>query len=153
MLAGHLRNGPGQVGEGALKTFILRALENKPLEIHGSGTQIRAWCYLDDVVDGVLLTMQHPKAVGQTFNIGNERAVTTIYGLANTVVRVLGSGSPILFARKEYADVDLRIPSIEKSKKLLGFEAKVDLDEGIRRTAEYYSTLGEQSAPALASSP
>jgi UDP-glucose 4-epimerase len=130
--------GPGQVGEGALRTFIQRALWNQPLEIHGDGTQIRAWCYVDDMVDGVLLAMQHPKAVGESFNIGNQKAVVTIYGLANTVVRVLGSQSPIAFTHKDYADVELRIPSVRKARELLGFEAKVDLEEGIRRTAEFY---------------
>lgn len=130
--------GPGQVGEGALRIFIQRALVGEPLEIHGDGTQIRAWCYVDDMVDGVLLAMTHPRAVGESFNIGNQRAVTTIYGLANTVVRVLDSASPIVFGRKDYADVELRIPAVRKAYELLGFEAKVDLEEGIRRTAEYF---------------
>jgi len=49
--------GPGQVGEGALRIFIERAVQNLPIEIHGDGTQIRAWCYVDDMVDGVLLAM------------------------------------------------------------------------------------------------
>lgn len=135
--------GPGQVGEGALKNFVLHALKNEPIEVHGDGTQIRAWCYVDDLVDGVLLVMVHSKAVGESFNIGNQRAVTTIYGLANTVIRVLGSQSPIIFTRKDYADVELRIPSVRKARELLGFEAKVDLEEGIRRTADYYRRYGE----------
>jgi UDP-glucose 4-epimerase len=130
--------GPGQVGEGALRTFVLRAIRNQPIEIHGDGTQIRAWCYVDDMVDGVLLAIAHPKAVGESFNIGNQKAVVTIYGLANTVVRVLASESSISFARKDYADVELRIPSVTKARELLGFEAKIDLDEGIRRAAEFY---------------
>jgi len=130
--------GPGQVGEGALRTFVLRALKNEPIEIHGDGTQIRAWCYVDDMVDGVLLAMVHPEAVGESFNIGNQKAVVTIYGLANTVVRVLDSNSPIVFTRKDYVDVELRVPSVRKARELLGFEAKVDLEEGIRWTADYY---------------
>ena len=130
--------GPGQVGEGALRTFIQRAVRNETIEIHGDGTQIRAWCYVDDMVDGILLTMTHPKAVGESFNIGNQRAVITVYGLANTVVRVLDSSSPIVFTRKDYADVELRIPAVQKAQELLGFEAKIDLDEGIRRAADFY---------------
>lgn len=135
--------GPGQTGEGALRIFIQRALADEPIEIHGDGTQIRAWCYVDDMVEGVLLAMEHPQAVGESFNIGNQKAVVTIYGLANAVVRVLGSRSPIVFTRKDYADVELRIPSVSKARNLLGFEAKVDLDEGILRTAEYYRSLGK----------
>lgn len=130
--------GPGQVGEGAIRTFVRRAIRDEPIEIHGDGTQIRAWCYVDDMVDGVLLAMTHPKAVGESFNIGNQRAVVTIYGLANTIVRVLNSKSSIVFTRKDYVDVELRVPSIEKARKLIGFEARIDLDEGIKRTAEYY---------------
>ena len=130
--------GPGQVGEGALRTFIQRAIRNEPIEIHGDGTQIRAWCYVDDMVDAVMLAMEHPKAVGESFNIGNQRAVTTIYGLVSAVVRVLDSNSPITFARKDYVDVELRVPSVIKARQLLGFDARVDLDEGIARTAEFY---------------
>jgi UDP-glucose 4-epimerase len=130
--------GPGQVGEGALRTFIMRAIKNEPIEIHGDGTQIRAWCYIDDMVDGVLLAMIHPKAVGESFNIGNKRAVVTIFGLANTVVRVLNSKSEIVFSHKEYVDVELRIPSVQKASELLGFNAKIDLEEGIKKTAEWY---------------
>lgn len=128
--------GPGQVGEGALRIFIERALAGEPIDIHGDGTQIRAWCYVDDMVDGVLLALEHPRAVGESFNIGNQRAVTTIYGLANTVIRVLDSTSEIRFVRKDYVDVELRIPLVEKAAALLDFVAKVDLDEGIRLTAE-----------------
>jgi UDP-glucose 4-epimerase len=132
--------GPGQVGEGALRTFIIRALADEPIEIHGDGTQIRAWCYIDDMIDGLLLAMTSTRAVGESFNIGNQRAIVTIYGLANTVVRVLGSKSSISFTRKDYVDVELRVPSVRKAAEILGFEAKVDLDEGIRRSAEFYGS-------------
>ncbi|HVE73181.1 MAG TPA: NAD-dependent epimerase/dehydratase family protein [Thermoanaerobaculia bacterium] len=130
--------GPGQVGEGAIHRFVVQALKGEDIEIHGDGTQIRAWCYVDDMVQGVLLAMEHPNAIGQSFNIGNARAVVTIYGLANAIVRVLESKSQIRFVRKDYADVELRVPNVDKSRDLIGFEAQVDLEEGIRRTAEYY---------------
>ncbi len=130
--------GPGQVGEGALRTFILRALQNQEIEIHGDGNQIRAWCYIDDFVEGLLSSMIHPRAVGESFNIGNSRAVVTIFGLAQTVVRVLGSRSNIRFTHKAYADVELRVPSVKKARELIGFEAKIDLEEGVQRTAEFY---------------
>lgn len=130
--------GPGQVGEGALKIFIQRALKNEEIQIHGDGNQIRAWCYIDDFIDGLLLAMTHPDAIGESFNIGNARAVLTIYGLAQTVLRVLDSSSPIRFTQKDYADVELRVPSVAKAKKLIGFEAKVDLEKGVQRTAEFY---------------
>jgi UDP-glucose 4-epimerase len=134
--------GPGQVGEGALRTFILRALKDQEIEIHGDGTQIRAWCYIDDFIEGLLCSMCHPKAIGESFNIGNSRAVVTVFGLAQTVVRVLNSRSNIRFTNKSYADVELRVPSVKKAKELIGFEAKIDLEEGIRRTAEFYRSHG-----------
>jgi len=130
--------GPGQVGEGAIRIFIERAIKNEPIEIHGDGTQIRAWCYVDDMIDGTMRCMVNPKAIGESFNIGNQKAVVTIYGLANTIVRVLHSESPIRFSRKDYVDVELRIPAVQKARELLDFEAKVDLEEGILYTAESY---------------
>jgi UDP-glucose 4-epimerase len=133
--------GPGQVGEGALRTFILHALKNEEIEIHGDGNQIRAWCYIDDFIEGLLLSMTHPRAIGESLNIGNSRAVVTIFGLAEAVVRVLGSKSRIRFVNKVYADVELRVPSVRKSRELIGFEAKVDLEEGILRTADSFKTL------------
>ncbi len=132
--------GPGQVGEGAIRVFVERALEDKTIWIHGDGNQIRAWCYVDDFVEGLLLAMTRPEAVGESLNIGNSRAVVTIYGLAQTVVRVLGSNSKIEFMNKDYADIELRVPKVGKARELLGFEAKVDLEEGLRRTAEAFAS-------------
>ena len=128
--------GPGQVGEGALSIFIQRALKDEDIEIHGTGTQIRAWCYVDDMVRAVLLCLEHQDAPGETFNIGSARDVVTVYGLANTVIRVLGSSSKVQFTRKDYADVELRIPDVRKAQQVLGFEAAVDLERGIRLTAD-----------------
>ena len=71
--------------------------------------------------------------VGESFNIGNARAVITILGLAQTVCRVLKSDSNINFAPAHSADIALRIPSVEKAEEFLGFKAKVDLEEGIKQ--------------------
>jgi UDP-glucose 4-epimerase len=130
--------GPGQVGEGAIRTFILRALKDQTIDIHGDGNQIRAWCYIDDFIDGLLRAIDNPKAIGESFNIGNAKAVITIYGLAQTIVRVLQSKSDITFTHKNYVDVELRVPSVTKARELIDFDAKIDLEEGIRLTADYY---------------
>lgn len=130
--------GPGQVGEGAMSIFIQNAIYNRPLNIHGDGTQIRAWCYIDDMINGLLLAIEHPKAIGESFNIGNQKAVVTIYGLANTIIRVLNSKSHIKFSRKHYTDIELRVPVVKKARRLLGFEAKISMEEGIKRTATYF---------------
>ena len=133
--------GPGQTGEGAIQIFIKRALKNEDIFINGDGSQIRAWCYVDDFVECLMMCIEDEKAVGESFNIGNARAVITTLGLAQAVCRVLNSKSNILFKPQLSADIELRIPSVEKTFKILGFKAKVDLDEGIKRTAEYFKTL------------
>jgi len=130
--------GPGQTGEGAIQVFIKRALKNEEIEIHGDGNQIRAWCFVDDFVDCLMACVENSAAIGESFNIGNARAVMTTYGLAQTVCRVLGSRSNIAFKPALSAEVELRIPSVEKAFRMLGFRAKIDLDEGIRRTADWF---------------
>ena len=132
--------GPGQTGEGAIQIFIKKALKNEDIFIHGDGNQIRAWCFVDDFVECIFRCLDNDKAVGESFNIGNSRAVITILGLAQTVCRVLGSSSKIIFKEALSADIAMRIPSVEKSVEILGFKAKVDLEEGIARTAEWMKT-------------
>jgi UDP-glucose 4-epimerase len=130
--------GPGQTGEGAMQIFIKKALKNEQINIDGDGTQIRAWCYVDDFTDCLIRCVESPDAIGQSFNIGNARAVITILGLAQTVCRVLQSKSDIVFAPPLSADIAIRIPSVEKAEQVLGFKAKVDLEEGIRKTADWF---------------
>jgi UDP-glucose 4-epimerase len=126
--------GPGQIGGGAIRAFIEAALAGRDLTIHGDGSQIRAWCYVDDMVDGTLLALEHPAAVGESFNVGNARSAVTIHDLATRIKRLTECPGEIVFQPLHYTDVELRIPNIEKAKQLLGFEAKVDLDEGLART-------------------
>jgi UDP-glucose 4-epimerase len=130
--------GPGQTGEGAIQTFIKKALKNEDLHIDGDGSQIRAWCYVDDFVDCLIRCVENPKAIGESFNIGNARAVITILGLAQLICRVLKSESKIVFDPPLSADIAVRIPSVEKTFKVLGFKAAVDLEEGVLRTADWF---------------
>ena len=129
--------GPGQTGEGAIQIFIKRALLNQDIKIDGDGSQIRAWCYVDDFVDCLIMCIEDPKAIGESFNLGNSRAITTILGLAKEVIRILKSDSKIIFEAPLSADIAIRIPSVIKAKELLGFQAKVDLDDGIIQTARW----------------
>ena len=130
--------GPGQVGEGAIHRFILQALRGEDITIHNDGGQIRAWCYIDDMVDGILRALSRPEAVGHSFNIGNPRSIVTVYHLAREIVRLAESPSKIVFVNWDKVDVELRIPDIEKARVLLGFEPTVDLEEGLLRTIEWY---------------
>lgn len=134
--------GPGQTGEGALQIFIRRALHDQDITIYGEGNQIRAWCYVDDMVEGLMRAIEHPAAIGESFNIGNARAVITIFGLAETVCRVLESKSKIVFRDPLSADIELRIPETKKAENILGFKAGVDLEDGILRTAKWYREQG-----------
>ena len=130
--------GPGQTGEGAISVMMKKALLDETIFISGDGNQIRAWCYVDDFVDCLMRCLEYPNAVGQSYNIGNARAVITILGLAQTICRVLGSKSKIEFAPPLSADIAIRIPSVEKAVEDLGFKAQVDLEEGILKTVEYF---------------
>jgi nucleoside-diphosphate-sugar epimerase len=130
--------GPGQVGEGAIHRFIVQALKGDDITIHNDGSQIRAWCYVDDIVDGILATLQRDEAVGQAFNIGNPRSVVTIHNLAHQIARLSSSRSRIVNVPFTSADVELRIPDIAKARELLAFEPQIDLEEGLLRTIEWY---------------
>jgi nucleoside-diphosphate-sugar epimerase len=130
--------GPGQVGEGAIHAFVVRALRGEPLQIHNEGDQIRAWCYIDDIVEAIVLAMLRPEAVGEAFNIGNARSTITIYQLAHLVVRLAQSKSAVVSVPWNQTDVELRVPDVRKAEKLLGFKARIDLEEGLLRTIAWY---------------
>ena len=130
--------GPGQIGEGAIQIFIKNVVKNKNIEIHGDGDQIRSWCYISDMIDGIMLTLENKKAVGEIYNIGNPKGTITINSLAEKIVFLCKSKSKIRYIPKNYVDVELRIPSIEKAEIQLGFKPKVSLDEGIIKTYNWY---------------
>lgn len=130
--------GPGQVGEGAIHNFIKKAILNETIVVHGDGDQIRSWCYIDDMVDGIFLCLENEHAVGETFNIGNPRNTITILSLAEKVIDILNSDSTIQHVPKPSVDVELRIPNIDTAKRILKYSPQIDLNEGIRRTAKWY---------------
>jgi nucleoside-diphosphate-sugar epimerase len=130
--------GPGQIGGGAIRAFIETALAGDDLVIHGDGSQVRAWCYVDDLVDALMLVLERPEAVGEVFNVGNERSVLTILELAEQIRKLMGADIEITFRPLHYTDVEMRIPNIDKARKLLGWEPQVDLEEGLSRTIAWY---------------
>jgi UDP-glucose 4-epimerase len=138
--------GPGQIGGGAIRAFIETALGGSDLVVRGDGSQIRAWCYVDDMIEALLLVLEREEAVGETFNIGNARSTVTIYDLAQRIRRLTGSRVDILFEPHRSPDVEIRIPNIDKARAVLGFEAGVDLDDGLARTIAWY----RERKPALA---
>src|SRR4029077_4783131 len=92
----------------------------RDLTIHGDGSQIRAWCYVTDMVSAVLACLENPAAVGNAFNRGNPRSAVTIYDLAQRIKRLSGCSGEIVFQPLHYADVELRIPNVEKAHERLG---------------------------------
>ncbi len=139
--------GPGQVGGGAIRAFIEAALAGRDLTIHGDGSQIRAWTYVDDMVRGLLLCLEHPAAVGESFNIGNARSAVTIFDLAGRIKRLSGCPGEIVFQPLHYTDVELRIPNVAKARELLDFESEVELEDGLARTIAWYrGRLGTTTA-------
>ena len=136
--------GPGQIGGGAIRAFSEAALAGRDLTIHGDGSQIRAWCYVTDMVSAVLACLENPAAVGNAFNVGNPRSAVTIYDLAQRIKRLSGCSGEIVFQPLHYADVELRIPNVEKAHELLGWEPQVELDDGLLKTLAWYrETLTE----------
>lgn len=133
--------GPGQVGEGAIHQFVLRAIKNEKIEIHGDGDQIRSWCYIDDFVEGIMLSINDENAIGQSFNIGNPKGTITISMLAYLIKKIANSNSEIVYIPKEYVDVELRIPSIEKAKQILKYNPKYELEEGLENTIAWYRSI------------
>ena len=145
--------GPGRTGDHAMLRFVLSALRHEDLVVHGAGDQIRSWCYIDDLVDGVLAALVRPDAVGEDFNLGNPRNTLTIYELARRVLNITGSPSKIRFVEVNYSDIDIRVPHMEKARQLLGFEPSVDIDEGIRRTVAWCLEHRDALSAILAGAP
>jgi len=130
--------GPGQVGEGAIHQFVVRAIEDEEIQVHGEGDQIRSWCYIEDFVQGIILCIEKDESIGQAFNIGNPRGTITIGMLADLIKSISKSNSEIKYVPKNYVDVELRIPSIEKAKDILGYEPEYDLNRGLEETIKWY---------------
>ena len=139
--------GPGQIGGGAIRAFIEDALAGRDLTVHGDGSQIRAWCYVDDMVEALLLCLEHPGALGETFHVGNARSTVTILDLAQRIKRLTDCPGEIVFRPIDYLDVEIRSPDVSRARDLLGFEAKVDLDDGLDRTIAWYRERQSAAVP------
>jgi nucleoside-diphosphate-sugar epimerase len=90
------------------------------------------------MVSGVLACLERPEAVGQAFNIGNPRSAVTIFDLAQRIKRITDATGEITFQPLHYADVELRIPNVEKAREVLSWEPLVELDEGLEKTIAWY---------------
>jgi len=132
---------------GPQSVFIDAVLTGKPMEIHGDGTQTRSFTYVSDHADGTTKVIESDKAIGEVFNIGNTREIK-IVDLAKLIWKISGQKgeAPLKFIpytsfSGKYEDVKRRIPNISKAKNLLGFEPKVDMEEGLKITYEWQKAL------------
>ena len=137
--------GPRQIGVGAVHNFIVNALKNQPLVVHKPGSQVRSWCYVSDLIDAMDAILTNKKAEGEVFNIGNPMATSTTVQTAEAVLRLCPTKSIIELKENNNPDVHIRVPSIEKAAKLLGYDPKVSFEEGLKRTIEWYSRLPKGS--------
>lgn len=136
--------GPRRLGESVIRRFILSALQNKDLTVYGDGTQIRAWCYIDDFCDAVLRSMEIEKAIGEAFNIGNPRNTVTAYEFAKKIIHLSDSKSRIVFKKIDFTDIDIRVPNTSKARDFLGYEPRVELDEGLSNTIKWFEEHQEE---------
>ncbi|MCK4890340.1 MAG: NAD-dependent epimerase/dehydratase family protein [Candidatus Aminicenantes bacterium] len=130
--------GPNQIGVGAVHNFVTHAIKELPIIINNNGSQVRSWCYIDDLVKGVLLTLENDIAVGQVYNIGNPDNTLTVYELARMIKLISESSSRIEYRETNYPDVELRIPKIDHAYEQLKFEPEINMEEGLKRTIEWY---------------
>jgi dTDP-glucose 4,6-dehydratase len=114
----------------AIPTFVRQALENKPLTVYGDGSQTRSFCYVDDLVRGLFLLAQSEEHL--PVNLGNPSEFT-ILELAETVIRLSGSTSEIVFEALPIDDPQIRQPDITRARQLLGWEPEIELEAGLKR--------------------
>ena len=118
--------------------FILTALSGQPLQVHGDGSQIRSWCYIEDFCSALLAMLERPQAVGEDFNIGHPGNTITIYELARKIVALSESKAPITFVESPFPDISIRVPSLTKAENLLGYRPLYDLDSALTLTIDWY---------------
>jgi dTDP-glucose 4,6-dehydratase len=117
----------------AIPTFLRQALQDKPLTVFGDGSQTRSFCYVDDLIEGIIRLAE--SGAHQPVNIGNPDEFTLLE-LARTVIEVTGSRSEIVYQALPTDDPHVRQPDISLARQLLGWEPTVDLREGLRRTLD-----------------
>ena len=130
--------GPRRLGAHAILSFVLNSLMGNPLEIHGDGSQIRSWCYIDDFCDALIEMIARPGAVGEDFNIGNPQNTVTILQLAREVVRATGRSVPIKHTESPFPDIEIRVPSLDKARQILEYKPRCDLRQGLELTTKWY---------------
>lgn len=123
-----------------VSNFINQALEGKPVTVYGDGSPTRSFCYVSDLVAGLVKAMMTKGTKGEVFNLGNPSEFT-ILEFAKKIIAMTGSSSEITYAKLPQDDPPRRRPDITKAKKLLHWAPSVSVDEGLQKTIEYYKSI------------
>ena len=123
-----------------VSNMIIQALQNKPITIYGDGTQTRSFCYVDDLIEALILLMNSPDDLKGPLNLGNPTE-TSILELAQTIIELAGSSSSLEYQELPSDDPRKRCPDISRAKEKLGWKPKVTLKEGLTKTIEYFEEL------------
>ena len=123
-----------------VSNFIVQALNNQDITLFGDGNQTRSFCYVDDLIEGMVRLMNTGDDVTGPVNVGNPGEFT-IRELAEKVIQLTGSKSKLVFKPLPQDDPRQRKPDITLAKKVLGWEPKVPLEEGLKKTIEYFDKL------------
>ncbi|MFL5653076.1 MAG: UDP-glucuronic acid decarboxylase family protein [Ktedonobacteraceae bacterium] len=127
-----------QINDGRMiPNFITQALRNEPLTIYGDGNITRSICYVSDLVDGLMRAMFQPHTAGEVFNLGNTEE-HTVLEYAHTIIRLCEASSSIIFEPNRVDDPERRRPDISKAQQILGWQPRVSLEAGLRRTIEWF---------------
>ena len=125
-----------------VSNFIVQALNNKPITMYGTGTQTRSFCYVSDLIEGLHRLMNKDDFMGPV-NIGNPHE-TNLLELAKMVIDMTGSKSEIVYDKLPEDDPKKRNPDITLAKSVLGWEPKVPLEEGLKKTIEYFKSVNKK---------
>ena len=120
-----------------VSNFAVQALRDEPITIYGDGSQTRSFCYVDDLVDGLILLMNSPDEVTGPINLGNP-VEATVRELAEEIISLSGSRSTLSFLPLPQDDPIRRRPDIGAARRLLGWEPKVARSDGLAKTIEYF---------------
>ena len=122
----------------AIPTFLRQALTDRPLTVFGDGSQTRSFCYVDDLVRGLVLLSE--SEVHDPVNLGNP-AEMSLLELAQMIIELTESRSEIVFEALPVDDPQVRQPDITRARELLGWEPEVDFTDGLRRTVDHYAKV------------
>lgn len=123
-----------------VSNFVNQAIKNHPLTVYGDGSQTRSLCYVDDMVQGLFLLAKTPNLSGEIINIGNQDE-KTILEIADIIKKITLSKSEVVFKTIGKDDPKKRCPDIDKAKKLLNWQPKINFEEGLIKTVEYFKNI------------